>query len=79
MKLKTDSERVTWFVDYLVNVLEISEKSHCSPEIWAQALAMPTLTINEWDSFHFYLNHGFYIAYLNIFMCFENYILLLLL
>jgi len=49
MKSKPADERVTRFVDYLVDVY-ISEETQYPPEVWAQASAEQTLTTNACDS-----------------------------
>jgi hypothetical protein len=59
MKSKPNDERMTRFVDYLIDVI-ISEEVQYSPEVWAQASAEPTLTTNACDSFHSHYNFSFY-------------------
>jgi hypothetical protein len=71
MKSKPVDERVTRFVDYLVDVI-ISEEAQYSPEVWAQASAEPTLTTNACESFHSHFNSSFYTTHLNILMFIEK-------
>jgi hypothetical protein len=67
MKSKPDDERVIRFADYLVDVI-ISEEAQYSPEIWTQASAEPTLTINACEFFHSTLIPDF-IQLIQIFSC----------